>query len=78
MDIETDDLGYIEKIDAAVDAAYVGLMVDYHKTLGERLAHMIGVWVRQDCLADVLNDIRYVRGTVDALIHENEERDRYP
>lgn len=77
MDVEVDDLGYIEKIDAAVDDAYRGLLPEYHKTLGERLVHMVGIWIDKDCLEDVLCDIKYCRGTVDALIEEDAQRNRH-
>lgn len=77
MDQEVDDLAYISKIDQAVDMAFQGVLIDYHKTLGERLAHMVGIWIRRDCLEDVLSDIRYARGTINDLIREDEERDRF-
>ncbi len=78
MDIEISDLGYVEQIDAAVDAAFQGVLIDYHRVLGERVAHFIGIWIDKDCLEDVLNDIKYARGTVNDLIQEDEGRKRYP
>lgn len=77
MDTESSDLGYVEKIDAAVDTAYDGLMVDYHKILGERLAHAIGIWIDEAYLTDVLCDIKYCRHTINDLIRKDEERDRF-
>jgi hypothetical protein len=77
MDAETSDLGYVEKIDAAVDAAFQGVLTDYHRVLGERIAHFLGIWIHEDCLEDVLADIKYARGTVNDLIQVDEERKRY-
>ena len=67
----------IEKIDAAIDSAFRGLPVEFHKAVGERVAHAIGVWVDEKDLDDVLCDIRYARGSVEALILEDSHRSRY-
>jgi len=67
----------IEKIDAAIDSAFHGLPTEFHKTVGERVAHAIGVWVDEKDLDDVLCDIRYARGSVEALILEDSHRSRY-
>jgi len=67
----------VGRINAAVDTAYRGVPVEYHKTLGERLCEAISNWVREDCLEDVLNNIRYARGSVEALILDDVHSSRY-
>jgi len=78
MDQEVNDLEYVGEIDDAVDAAYLGLLPDYHTVLGKQLAHAIGVWVPPEHLEDVLCDIRYARALIDKLIHDDVHRDRRP
>jgi len=67
----------VEKIDVAIDSAFRGLPVEFHKIVGERIAHAIGVWIDEKDLDDVLCDIRYARGSVEALILEDSHRSRY-
>jgi len=78
MDQEVNDLEYVGEIDDAVDAAYLGLLPDYHTVLGKRLAHAIGVWVPPEHLEDVLCDIRYARALIDRLVYDDVHRDRRP
>jgi len=78
MDQEVNDLEYIDEIDDAVDAAYSGLLPDYHTILGKQLAHAIGVWVPPEHLEDVLCDIRYARALIDRLVYDDVHRDRRP
>ena len=67
----------VERINAAVDNAYHGVPVEYHKTLGERLCAAIANWINEQDLQDVLNDIRYARGSVEALILDDVHHSRY-
>ena len=67
----------IKQIDVAIASAFRGLPVEFHKIVGERIAHAIGVWINEKDLDDVLCDIRYARGSVEALILEDSHRSRY-
>ena len=78
MDQEVNDLEYVDEIDDAVNAAYLGLLPDYHTVLGKQLAHAIGVWVPPEHLEDVLCDIRYARALINKLVHDDIHRERRP
>ena len=68
---------YVERIEKAVTHAFIGVLPEYHRELGLRLCRAIANWVCEDCLEDVLNDIRYARGSVEALILDDAHSSRY-
>ena len=48
-----------ELIMDAVDKAYHGLPVEYHKRLGERLVACVSNWIDDATIEDVICDIKY-------------------
>jgi len=67
----------LKRINTAVENAYHGVPVEYHKTLGERLCFAIANWINEQDLQDVLDHIRYARGSVEALILDDVHSSRY-
>jgi len=58
-----------ELIMDAVDKAYHGLPVEYHKRLGERLVACVANWVDEDKTHDVICDIQYHKKQVTEIYH---------
>ena len=63
-----------ELITDAVDKAYHGLPVEYHRRLGERLASCIANWCEDVVIEDLLCDIRYHGEQVKQIYHDDGER----
>ena len=55
----------------AVDKAYTGLPVEYHKRLGERLVACIANWLDDVTVEDVICDIKYHAEQVKAIYREH-------
>ena len=60
-----------ELIMDAVSKAYIGLPVEYHKRLGERLVSCVANWCEDVVLEDLLCDIKYHGEQVKAIYREN-------
>ena len=77
MDTEVRDMEVAERIEEATTKAFNGVLVEYHRELGLRLCRAIANWVPESGLEDVLNDIRYARGSIEALILEDSHHSRF-
>jgi len=60
-----------ELIMDAVDKAYTGLPIEYHKRLGERLVSCVANWIDDCVVEDVLCDIKYHGEQVKAIYRES-------
>ena len=70
-------MDYLKKIEAMVEASYVGVLPDYYRVLGLKLCKALINWIPEEHLHDVLDDIRYARHVVEGMILEDTERERY-
>ena len=63
-----------EKLERAATSYFCGLMVEYHRKMGEALIHALVNWIPVEHIADALNDVRYFSGKVIEELNRDVER----